>query len=95
MTLAQMAEHLGITAATLRQQVARGVLHAEKSGRDWFVTEEEAARYECDYAGKPGAASPRHPKQGLGGSDGLHQRDHCERTGTVHMPFPPDRRNHV
>lgn len=66
MTLTTLAQHLGITAATLRQQIARGVLHAEKSGRDWFVTEEEAARYERDHAGKPGAASPRHPKKGLG-----------------------------
>lgn len=66
MTLAQLAQHLGITAATLRQQVARGVLYAEKSGRDWFVTEEEAARYEREHAGRPGAASPRHPKRNLG-----------------------------
>lgn len=66
MTLAHMAQHLGITAATLRQQVARGVLQAVKEGRDWFVTVEEAERYEREHAGKRGAASPRHSKQGLG-----------------------------
>jgi len=66
MTLAQLAQRLGITAATLRQQVARGVLLAVKEGRDWFVSVEEAERYEREHAGKRGAASPRHPKQGLG-----------------------------
>lgn len=66
MTLAQLAQRLGITAATLRQQIARGVLHAVKEGRDWFVSVDEAERYEREHAGRPGAASPRHPKQGLG-----------------------------
>ena len=46
MTLNQAAAILGVTAATLRQQIANGKLRATKRGRDWWVTKGEVARYQ-------------------------------------------------
>jgi excisionase family DNA binding protein len=45
MTLTEAAALLGVTAATLRQQIANGRLRATKKGRDWWVTKGEVARY--------------------------------------------------
>lgn len=45
MTLVEAAASLGVTAATLRQQIARDKLRARKMGRDWFVTRREVERY--------------------------------------------------
>jgi hypothetical protein len=64
MTLAEMAAQIGITPAGLRMQIRRGALTAIKSGRDWFVPDDEAARYIREQAGKKGAASPRHSRIG-------------------------------
>jgi excisionase family DNA binding protein len=44
-TLREAAELLGLDPATLRQQIARGSLRAEKRGRDWHVTPREVERY--------------------------------------------------
>jgi excisionase family DNA binding protein len=46
MTLIEAAAILGVTADTLRQQIKRGKLTAQKRGRDWFVTPREVARYQ-------------------------------------------------
>ena len=46
MTLAEAAALLGVTAATLRQQIANGKLRASKRGRDWWVTKGEVDRYQ-------------------------------------------------
>uniref|UniRef100_A0A6M3LWK1 Putative DNA binding, helix-turn-helix domain containing protein n=1 Tax=viral metagenome TaxID=1070528 RepID=A0A6M3LWK1_9ZZZZ len=46
MTLKQAAAILGVTAATLRQAIARGALKARKVGRDWQVTSTEVRRYD-------------------------------------------------
>lgn len=45
MTLTEAAALLGVTAATLRQQIANGKLRATKHGRDWQVTPREVERY--------------------------------------------------
>jgi len=45
MTLTEAAALLGVTAATLRQQIAHGKLRARKVGRDWTVTRREVERY--------------------------------------------------
>ena len=45
MTLTEAAAILGVTTATLRQQIARGKLRAVKRGRDWWVTPKEVERY--------------------------------------------------
>ena len=45
MTLIEAAAILGVTAATLRQQIANGKLRALKRGRDWWVTRREVERY--------------------------------------------------
>ena len=47
MTLIEAAAILGVTAATLRQQIAAGRLRATKRGRDWWVTRGEVARYDA------------------------------------------------
>ena len=45
MTLTEAATILGVTPATLRQQIAKGKLKARKIGRDWWVTPKEVERY--------------------------------------------------
>src|SRR5947209_20014597 len=62
--LADLAQKWNVTPDALRMQIHRGALAGIKEGRDWFVTEEEAQRYEAEQLGKPGAASPRHPRPG-------------------------------
>ncbi len=64
MRLAELATRLKVQPDSLRVQVHRGALVAVKEGRDWFVTVEEAARYEREQAGKRGAGSPRHSRIG-------------------------------
>ena len=49
MTLIEAAAILGISPATLRQQIARGALKARKIGRDWTVTPSEVERYRTDH----------------------------------------------
>lgn len=51
MGLAEAADLLGVSHATLRAQVHRGRLRAFKVGRDWLVTEEEIARYRDEVQG--------------------------------------------
>ena len=46
MTLIQAAAVLGITTATLRQQIGRGRIKARKIGRDWHVSAAEVRRYD-------------------------------------------------
>jgi excisionase family DNA binding protein len=54
MTLIAAAALLGVTPATLRQQIAASRLRAKKVGRDWQVTTREVERYRREVAGKPG-----------------------------------------
>ena len=49
MTLVDAAASLGVTAATLRQQIANGKLRAKKVGRDWHVTPREVERYRREH----------------------------------------------
>jgi excisionase family DNA binding protein len=44
-SLVDAAFALGLSAATLRQQIANGKLRATKRGRDWWVTRREVERY--------------------------------------------------
>ena len=48
MTLKDAAALLGVTAATLRQQIANQRLRAIKRGRDWWVTRREVERYQTE-----------------------------------------------
>jgi excisionase family DNA binding protein len=64
MTSKELAARLGITPSGVLMQIHRGVLTAEKIGRDWVITDEEADRYQREQAGKRGTASPRHPGTG-------------------------------
>lgn len=66
LALAEAAELLGVSHATLRAQVHRGRLRAFKVGRDWLVTDEEIERYRLEVQG------PRHGRSRaneLAGSD--------------------------
>ncbi len=54
MTLPEAAAILGLSPATLRQQIARGRLRARKVGRDWTVTAAEIERYRVESLGRPG-----------------------------------------
>lgn len=45
MTLAEAAQQLGVSPATLRWQIRNGRLAATKQGRDWYVEPEEVERY--------------------------------------------------
>lgn len=45
LTLSEAATLLGVTTATLRQQIANGRLRARKVGPIWTVTEREVERY--------------------------------------------------
>ena len=58
MTTHEAATLLGVTAATLRQQIANGSLRATKHGRDWSLTAKEVERYRRSSLGRPG----RRPK---------------------------------
>jgi excisionase family DNA binding protein len=49
MTLKEAAVALGVTAATLRQQIAAGKLKARKVGRDWSVTRGAVERYRKEH----------------------------------------------
>jgi len=50
--LAEAADMLGVSHATLRAQIHRGRLHAFKVGRDWLVTDEEVERYRLEVQGR-------------------------------------------
>jgi excisionase family DNA binding protein len=54
MTLAEAAALLGVTAATLRQQIANGRLRARRLGPLWTVTPKEVERYRRESTGRPG-----------------------------------------
>jgi excisionase family DNA binding protein len=49
MTLNEAAAVLGLEPDTLRKQAQRGVLRAERRGRDWHVTPEEVERYRREH----------------------------------------------
>jgi len=49
LTLPEAAAILGVTPATLRQQIAAGKLKARKIGRDWHVTPREVERYRTEH----------------------------------------------
>lgn len=59
MTIDEAAAALGLSAVTLRGQIANGKLHAVKRGRDWWVTPGEVERYRAQSLGRPGRR-PKH-----------------------------------
>jgi len=59
MTLIEAAAILGVTAATLRQQIARGALKARKVGRDWQVSAREVERYRVEHRQDRGQGAVR------------------------------------
>ncbi len=77
MTLPELASRLGLKSiGSLRAQILRGALQAEKVGRDWIVSDAEAARYERENRGRRGFANERHPLHGKQGPG--HRRKKTE-----------------
>jgi len=73
MTLTEMAELLKLKSPdSLRMQIKKGVLKAEKVGAGahaiWMIADEDVKTYIEERAGKRGFASPDHP-QNKKGSD--------------------------
>lgn len=65
MTLAQAAEHLGLSPSTLRVQVRRGSLRAELIGKTYVVTPGEVERYRRDHMGQHHGGYPAgRPRKG-------------------------------
>jgi hypothetical protein len=55
LTLEELANRLGLkSSGGLRTQIQRGVLKATRAGHNWFITEEEAVKYERDHAKRKG-----------------------------------------
>ena len=80
MTLAELAATLGLKGPdSLRMQIKRGVLQAEKVGSGaralWLIKAEEAERYTREHAGKSGFASPDHPLHGKRGGGGRTKKN--------------------
>lgn len=58
LTLTEAALGLGVRTATLRAQISRGRLKAERRGRDWHVTRAEYDRYRSEVQlGRPSRSS--------------------------------------
>ncbi len=49
LTIVEAARRLGLSPATLRQQIKNGALRAEKHGRDWSITPGEVERYRAEH----------------------------------------------
>jgi excisionase family DNA binding protein len=53
-TLAEAAAVLGLSAATLRNQIRNGRLRGRLVGKTWTVSERELERYRVESLGRPG-----------------------------------------
>jgi hypothetical protein len=53
LTLREAALRIGLAPVTLRLQAAKGILKAEKVGRDWVVSEKELKRYADKHQRQP------------------------------------------
>lgn len=58
-TTVEAAARLGILAATVRLQIAKGKLRARKVRRDWLISEAELARYERESLGQAKGGQPK------------------------------------
>jgi excisionase family DNA binding protein len=60
LTTAEAAAVLGITPQSVRRQINRGRIAAEKRGRDHFISRAEVERYAASRKmGRPATAAPR------------------------------------
>src|SRR4051794_2087239 len=64
LTLVEAGERIGLSPNTLRNQIKRGVLPAVLIGKTYLVRPKDLEAYERKHKGKPGAASPDHPRVG-------------------------------
>ena len=53
LSIPEAARSLGLSPATLRQQIRNGKMTARKVSRDWYVTAEEVERYRLQNQRKP------------------------------------------
>ena len=63
LTLQQAAQHSGLNAKTLRNQILRGELEAKKVGRDWIVTLAQLETYLVNRAPSGRPARSRKARQ--------------------------------
>ncbi len=70
LTLAQAAEHAGLSPNTLRAQIKNGVLPATLAGKTYLVTTNDLEAYVETHKGRHGVASPSHPLYGKRGGGG-------------------------
>ncbi len=60
LTLREAAAELAVHPATLRQQLANGVLRGRKVGPVWTITRRDLERYRAEHLGKPGRKAKGH-----------------------------------
>lgn len=72
LTLVEAGARIGVSPHTLRRSAEAGTLRADKKGKTWLVTAEEADRYARENKGRPGrkpkaqtVASPRIRTSGI------------------------------
>ena len=53
-TTIEAAQILGISPITVRAQIYRKQLDAQRRGRDWFIAADELMRYQREQRGQPG-----------------------------------------
>lgn len=59
-TTAEAADLLGLKRKTVVRFIERGVIHAEKRGRDYFIQAAELARFQSERRGR---GRPRKPSR--------------------------------
>ncbi len=74
LTLAQAAEHTGLSPNTLRAQIKNGVLPAMLAGKTYLVTADALETYVETHKGRHGVASPSHPLYGKRGGGGRRKK---------------------
>jgi len=98
LTISQAAERIGISPITLRLQVRRGKVTAERFGRQWVIHAAEVERYRRDVQGKPGFAAETHPYHGQRpprkGDQSTHDRGKQIHIPQADEPMPTPRSGH-
>lgn len=59
--IADAAQRLGLTTEAIRKRLARGTLHGEKRGGQWFVVVDEATYNDYESNLRTGRDAPEHP----------------------------------
>lgn len=74
-TVAEAAEHLGLSPRTIRAQIKNGALDGIMVGRSLIISERKVKEYDERRKGPRGFASPDHPLHGKRGGGGRPKKD--------------------